>query len=128
MIRTADAAGFQGVFLGKGTVDLYNAKTIRSTQGSHFHIDVMEGDLTEFMSYLKQQKVKIYGTALNETAESYKNINEAAVFALMVGNEGSGISDEMMTFVDQNIYIPMKGQSESLNVAIAASILMFHLN
>lgn len=128
MIRTADAAGFQGVFLGKGTVDLYNAKTIRSTQGSHFHIDVMEGDLAEFMSYLKQQKVKIYGTALNETAESYKNINEAAVFALMVGNEGSGISDEMMTFVDQNIYIPMKGQSESLNVAIAASILMFHLN
>ena len=64
----------------------------------------------------------------NEDAESYKNINEDKTFALMVGNEGSGISNDMMALVDQNIYIPMKGQSESLNVAIAASIIMFHLN
>lgn len=128
MIRTADAAGFQGVILGKGTVDLYNSKTLRSAQGSHFHIEVYEGDLSEFISRLKDQDVKIYGTALNEDAESYKNINEDKTFALMVGNEGSGISNDMMALVDQNIYIPMKGQSESLNVAIAASIIMFHLN
>ena len=128
MIRTADAAGFQGVVLGKGTVDLYNSKTLRSAQGSHFHIEVYDGDLSEFISRLKDQKVKIYGTALNEHAESYKTIDEKGLFALMVGNEGSGISYDMMALVDQNIYIPMKGQSESLNVAIAASILMFYLN
>lgn len=128
MIRTADAAGFQGVMLGKGTADLYNSKTLRSAQGSHFHIEVYDGNLSDFISRLKDQGVKIYGTALNEEAESYKNINDDQSFALMVGNEGSGISRDMMTLVDQNIYIPMKGQSESLNVAIAASILMFHLN
>lgn len=128
MIRTADAAGFQGVVLGKGTVDLYNSKTLRSAQGSHFHIEVYDGELSEFISRLKEQKVKIYGTALNEEAESYKTIEEDGLFALMVGNEGAGISYDMMGLVDQNIYIPMKGQSESLNVAIAASIIMFHLN
>ena len=128
MIRTAHAAGFQGVILGKGTVDLYNSKTLRSAQGSHFHIEVYDGDLSDFISRLKNQGIKIYGTALNEEAESYKMINENQSFALMVGNEGSGISSDLMALVDQNIYIPMKGQSESLNVAIAASILMFHLN
>lgn len=128
LIRTADAAGFQGVILGKGTVDLYNSKTLRSAQGSHFHIEVYDGDLSDFISRLKNQGIKIYGTALNEEAESYKMINENQSFALMVGNEGSGISSDLMALVDQNIYIPMKGQSESLNVAIAASILMFHLN
>lgn len=128
MIRTADAAGFQGVILGDGTVDLYNSKTLRSSQGSHFHIEVYEGDLSDYILRLKDQNVKVYGTALNEEAESYKSVTEDEMFALMVGNEGAGISHEMMALIDQNIFIPMKGQSESLNVAIAASILMFHLN
>ena len=128
MIRTADAAGFQGVILGKGSVDLYNSKTLRSAQGSHFHLDVFEGDLNNYISEVKGQGLTVYGTALNEKAISYKEINEVNPFALIVGNEGSGISKEIMTLIDQNIYIPMKGQSESLNVAIAASIIMFHLN
>lgn len=128
MIRTADAAGFQGVILGKGTVDLYNSKTLRSAQGSHFHIEVYEGDLTDYIAQFKEAGITVYGTALNAEAESYKNIEEYNPFALMVGNEGSGISYKMLPLIDQNIYIPMKGQSESLNVAIAASILMFHLN
>lgn len=128
MIRTADAAGFQGVILGTGTVDLYNSKTLRSAQGSHFHLEIYEGNLEEYITKLKTHQVTIFGTHLNEEAESYKNVDETEPFALIVGNEGSGIRNELMPYIDKNIYIPMKGQAESLNVAIAASILMFHLN
>ncbi len=128
MIRTADAAGFQGVFLGKGTVDLYNSKTIRAAQGSHFHLEIYEGTLEEFMIEFKTKGYPILGTDLNLEASSYKELSYNTPFALVVGNEGAGIRPELLGFIDQNIYIPMKGQTESLNVAIAASILMFHLN
>lgn len=127
MIRTADAAGFQGVFLGKGSVDLYNDKTLRSAQGSHFHIEIFDGELVDFIKLLKNQNIPILGTALNQAAKSYKEIEVASPFALIVGNEGAGISHEIIQLVDHNIFIPMKGQAESLNVAIAASVLMFHL-
>lgn len=127
MIRTADAAGFQGVFLGKGTVDLYNSKTLRSAQGSHFHIEVYEGDLKEFMARFKEEGYPVFGTSLNEEAISYKEVAVDTPFALLVGNEGAGINDEFISQIDQNIFIPMHGHAESLNVAIAASILMFHL-
>ena len=127
MIRTADAAGFQGVFLGKGTVDLYNSKTLRSAQGSHFHLEVYEGDLKEFISHFKEEGYPVFGTALNEEATSYKDVYVDTPFALVVGNEGAGINNELIDEMDQNIFIPMHGHAESLNVAIAASILMFHL-
>ncbi len=128
MIRTADAAGFQGVFLGNGTVDLYNSKTLRAAQGSHFHLEIYEGALEEFMIEFKAKEFPILGTVLNLEAEPYKEVQMDGPFALVVGNEGAGIRPELLGFLDSNIYIPIKGQAESLNVAIAASILMFHLN
>lgn len=128
MIRTAAAAGFQGVFLGAGTVDLYNPKTLRSAQGSHFHLEIYEGALEDFILKFKKNNLPVLGTALNLEAQSYKEIEIDIPFALMVGNEGAGIRDELLGFIDTNVYIPMKGNTESLNVAIAASILMFHLN
>lgn len=128
MIRTADAAGFQGVVLGEGTVDLYNDKTLRAAQGSHFHLDIWQGDLIGFIQEFKKKSIPILGTALNQKARSYKEVEMNDSFGLVVGNEGIGVSDAVLNLVDQNIYIPMKGHAESLNVAIAASILMFHLN
>lgn len=128
MIRTADAAGFQGVFLGKGTVDLYNSKTLRAAQGSHFHLEIYEGVLEDFMIAFKSNDYPILGTALNLKASSYKELSYNTPFALVVGNEGAGIRPELLGFIDQNVYIPMRGQAESLNVAIAASLLMFQLN
>lgn len=128
MIRTADAAGFQAVVLGKGSVDLYNDKLLRSAQGSHFHLDIYEMDLVDFISFFKKAGYPVFGTALNEEAKSYKEIEMDGPFSLIVGNEGAGMSEEVTEWIDQNIYIPMKGQTESLNVAIAASILMFYLN
>lgn len=128
MIRTADVAGFQGVVLGKGTVDLYNDKTLRAAQGSHFHLEVYQGDLVQFIEQFKEKELQILGTELNSSAKSYKDIERKDIFGLIVGNEGVGVSEEVLALVDQNIYIPMQGDAESLNVAIAASILMFHLN
>lgn len=128
MIRTADAAGFQGVVLGKGTVDLYNDKTLRAAQGSHLHLEIYQGDLVEFIQKFRENELQILGTALNTEAKSYKDVEIKGTFGLIVGNEGVGVSEEVLALVDQNIYIPMKGHAESLNVAIAASILMFHLN
>lgn len=128
MIRTADAAGFQAVILGKGTVDLYNDKTLRAAQGSHFHLDIYQADLAEFIQEFKRQGYPVFATVLNQEAKSYKEIKVDSPFSLVVGNEGAGVSDEVIELVNQNIYIPMKGQTESLNVAIASSILMFYLN
>lgn len=127
MIRTADAAGFGGVVLGSGTVDMYNSKVLRSMQGSHFHLPIFEGDLTEWFETFKQQNVPIYGTELNEAAVSYTSIPKTDAFAIVMGNEGNGMQDDLLAKTTKNLYIPITGKAESLNVAVAAGILMFTL-
>lgn len=127
MIRTADAAGYGGVVLGKGTVDLYNSKVLRSTQGGHFHFPVYEGDLNEWFALFKSHHFPIYGTELNEDAASYREINAPEIYGLVMGNEGNGMDKELLKQTTKNLYIPITGQAESLNVAVAAGILMFSL-
>lgn len=126
IIRTADAAAYDAVIVGKGSADIYNDKLIRSTQGSIWHIDVIEMDLLEAINHLKQAQITIYVSTLNNEAKSYKQIQESDSCAIIVGNEGRGVSEEIISMADESIYIPMPGKSESLNVAIAAGILMFH--
>ncbi|WNF35994.1 RNA methyltransferase [Bacillaceae bacterium IKA-2] len=127
IIRTADSAGLSGVILGNGTVDIYNSKVIRSTQGSLFHLPFVKADLSEIVEKLKKKDIPVFGTALNETAVSYKTVSAQDSFALIVGNEGSGISPELLIETTENLYIPIYGQAESLNVSIAAGILLYHL-
>lgn len=124
MIRTADAAGLDAVILGKGCVDAYNPKVMRSAQGSHFHIPVVRGDLDEWIDRLQDDHVKVYGTSLEE-AISYRDIEVTDAFAVMVGNEGSGISPQLLAKTDQNVIIPIVGGAESLNVAVATGILLY---
>lgn len=129
MIRTAAAAGFSGVVLGEGTVDLYNMKTLRSAQGSHFYLDIFEGKLNEWITELKKIAIPIYGTALDKKAKSHYELPATTdPFALIMGNEGLGMQENHLQMTDQNIYIPIADGAESLNVAIAAGILMFHLH
>ncbi|WP_226085461.1 TrmH family RNA methyltransferase [Mesobacillus sp. S13] len=126
MIRTADAAGIETVVVGKGSVDIYNPKVLRSAQGSHFHLPVVSGDLSEWITELKDKNIPVYGTALeNGVVFTEATVNEA--FALLVGNEGSGVNKELLAQTTQNLYIPIYGQSESLNVAVAAGILLYYL-
>ena len=127
LIRTADAAGFQAVILGQGTVDLYNSKVLRSAQGSHFHMPIIEADLQQWIPQAQAVGFDVFGSCLDERAKPFKEATSPSKFALIVGNEGNGISADVLAQTDHNLYIPMQGQAESLNVAIAGSILMFHL-
>ena len=126
MIRTADAAGIDAVILGKGSADAYNPKTLRSAQGSHFHIPIVKGDLFDWVELIKNQQIPVYGTAF-ENSTPFHEVEARDSFALIVGNEGSGINAELLEMTDQNIIVPLLGQAESLNVAVATGILLYGL-
>lgn len=126
MIRTADAAGIDAVILGKGSADAFNPKTVRSGQGSHFHIPIVKSDLSEWIQTCKEQGITVYGTSLEESI-SYHEVQPQAKFALIMGNEGSGLASEHLVQTDMNLKIPLYGQAESLNVAVAAGILLYTL-
>ena len=127
MVRTADAAGFAGVAFGTGTVDIHQPKVERSMQGSQFHLQLISTDLTGLVARLHAEKLPVYGSELNPEAAQYLDIEAPASFGLIMGNEGNGMSAELLAQTDKNLYIPIKGRAESLNVAIAAGILMFGL-
>jgi RNA methyltransferase, TrmH family len=126
MIRTADAAGIDAVIMGKGSVDPYNPKVLRSAQGSHFHLPVINGDLEIWLEKLNDASIPVYGTSL-ENGQNFKEINPCDSFALMVGNEGSGVNKKLLDKTTNNLYIPIYGESESLNVAVATGILLYYL-
>jgi RNA methyltransferase, TrmH family len=128
MIRTADAAGLDGVLLSPGCADIYNAKTIRATQGSLFHIPVVTAELTTWINTFKEDSVPVYGTAL-EGGVPYQEMdsNPERGFALIVGNEGSGVDESLLSQTDKNLYVPIYGKAESLNVSLAAGILLYYL-
>ncbi|MCF1686176.1 RNA methyltransferase [Tetragenococcus halophilus] len=125
MVRTADAAGFDGIFLGKGTADRYSGKVLRSMQGSQFHLPIFSGELNEIIPVFKKHASKVYGTALDPSALPYTQVKQESSFALILGNEGQGVAEEILQMTDQNLYIPIYGKAESLNVGVAAGILMY---
>ena len=127
MIRTADAADFDGVMLSKASADLYSLKTLRSMQGSHFHIPIWKLDREELMERAAQSHLAVLATTLSEASIDYRQLSQTDQFILVMGNEGNGISQEMAAQADQLVHIPMPGRAESLNVAVAAGILMFSL-
>lgn len=126
IIRTADAAGIDGVIVGHGSVDIYNPKVIRSAQGSHFHIPIIRGDLTKWIPKLRERNIPVYGTTL-ENGKVYTLISPSSSFALLVGNEGNGVDKNLLSMTNDNLYIPIYGKSESLNVAVATGILLYYL-
>lgn len=125
IIRTADSAGISGVIIGEGTVDIFNSKVIRGSQGSIFHIPIVTGNLRKWMNRLKEASIPVYGTALTN-ATIYSDVEKQDSFALIVGNEGEGIQEELLNETDMNVYIPIYGKAESLNVAVATGILLYY--
>ena len=125
IIRTAHAAGVQGIILTKGTVDIYNEKTVRSTMGSIFYIPIHydDGDLSLVKS-LKSEGFKLVVTSL-ETDKDFFQEDLRGKVLLTVGNEGNGVSEEVYELADTKVKIPMPGNAESLNVAIATSVIMY---
>lgn len=125
IIRTADAAGFDGVFLSEKSADVYNSKTLRSMQGSHFHLPIWRTDIYKICREMQEHNTPVLATTLSKVSVDYKTVPHQESFALVMGNEGQGISAEMTTLADQLVHITMPGQAESLNVAVAAGILIF---
>ena len=128
MIRTADAAGFSGVIVSSKSADIYSLKTLRSMQGSHFHLPIYRMSVEIFVDEAKKSHLPILATTLSQNSKDYRELARLEDFALVMGNEGQGISLFMTNQADQLVHISMKGQAESLNVAIAAGILMFYLS
>ncbi|RNF40882.1 TrmH family RNA methyltransferase [Planococcus salinus] len=126
MIRTASASGVDAVILGKGCADPFNPKTVRSAQGSHFQIPVVKGDLRDWTDQLKSRNIPIFGTALTNATPVHETEAQEN-FALIVGNEGSGVDPQLLQKTDQNLVIPLYGSAESLNVAVATGILLYGL-
>ncbi|MBD2861686.1 TrmH family RNA methyltransferase [Paenibacillus oceani] len=124
IIRSADAVGAAGVVLGKGTVDLYNPKTVRSTMGSMFHVPVVETELLPLLDLARSRGIQLVGTSLQASRSCY-DMDLTVPTWIILGNEGKGVSAEVAAQVDTGVIIPMKGRSESLNVAMAATVLLF---
>ncbi len=126
IIRTANAAGASGVILTKGTVDIYNEKTLRSTMGSIFKIPIIVDENLKFVNELKINGFKIICSCL-DTDKNFYQVNLSGKVIIAVGNEGNGISDEIYNISDEKVKIPMPGSAESLNVGIASGIMMFEV-
>jgi TrmH family RNA methyltransferase len=124
IIRSADAVGADAVILGKGCVDLYNPKTVRSTMGSLFHLPIIEADLKMLLPEAKAKGVKLIGASLQAKHTCYGYDWTQSTWLLM-GNESEGLSPAVSELVDESVIIPMVGQAESLNVAMAATVLLY---
>ncbi|MGE5627620.1 MAG: TrmH family RNA methyltransferase [Solirubrobacterales bacterium] len=126
IIRSAHASGALGTIVTKGTVDVYNDKTLRSTMGSIFHIPVIIDNDLSFINKLKAQGFKLVVSSLEAENNFFEeDLRDNIIIAL--GNEGAGISDEVSNISDIKVKIPMPGGAESLNVSAAASIMMFEV-
>lgn len=126
IIRSSVAFNVDSIVMSLNTVDLYNPKVIRSTQGMIFKINLIKDDLGQVIEKLKSKNIPIYTTNVNG-GENIKNINSTDSYGLIMGNEGNGVKDEISTLADRKIYIPMNSKVESLNVSVAASILLYEL-
>ncbi len=124
IIRTAHSAGCRGVILSKDTVDLYNEKTLRATMGSIFNIPIIHDENLVFTKRLISEGYNLVCSSL-DTEKNFYEVNLVDNAIIAVGNEGNGISDEVMNLATFKVKIPMLGNTESLNVAIAASIMIY---
>nr|WP_189000707.1 RNA methyltransferase [Paenibacillus nasutitermitis] len=124
IIRSADAVGADAVLLGSGCADLYNPKTVRSTMGSLFHLPIVEGDLAEFLPEAAARGIQLVGTSLQAEESCYSRDWTLPTW-LLLGSESHGLSPLALATVSANVIIPMRGKSESLNVAMAATVLLY---
>lgn len=120
LMRSACAFGFNTLFIGEGSVDIYNDKVIRSSQGAIFKLNFIFGNVCDFVKSLKH---KVYGTNVTNGIP-LKEVKKEEEIAIILGNEGNGISKEVNDLGLDNIYIPMKN-TESLNVSVAGSIILY---
>lgn len=123
IIRSCVAFNIDTLILSKDTVDLYNSKVIRATQGLLFHLNIIIDD-NNVLPKLKDAGYKIYGTKVN-FGNSLKKVVKNEKFVIIMGNEGNGMSEFTSELCDEFIYIDMNSKCESLNVGVATSIILY---
>ena len=125
IIRSADAFNIDGIIITDGSVDPYNPKVVRATMGSIFRLPIYYiEDSLRGLNILKDHGIKVYSTSLEESLPIYE-VDYNNGFILVIGNESTGVSDEIYSLSDKLIRIPMPGKAESLNAGVAASIVMY---
>lgn len=126
IIRSSNAFNIDTIILSTNSVDIYNDKVLRSTQGMIFNMNIIYGDLFDIIPKLRDNGYTILGTNVNN-GEDVRKVN-VSKFALIMGNEGNGVHEEIQELCDKNLYIKMNSDCESLNVAVATSILLYELD
>ena len=127
IIRSAVAFDIDTIILSKIGVDLYNSKVIRATQGMIFNINIVTSDLKEEVNKLKEKGYKILTTRV-DGGKLIRNLEKIDKFAIIIGNEGQGVSKELQNLSDEFIYIKMNEKCESLNAGVATSIILYELS
>jgi TrmH family RNA methyltransferase len=124
LLRTADAANLDAVLIANPKSDLYNPNIVRSSVGCLFTNQIATGTTSEIIAFLKERKINIYGATL-QNATAYHTQDYTTPTALVVGTEATGLTEEWRKEATQNIIIPMQGEIDSMNVSVAAAILIF---
>ncbi len=124
IIRSAVAFNFDTLILSNDSVDLYNSKVIRASEGMIFHLNIKRCDIKNFLTNLDSSYLKV--TTNVHDGENIRNLKYQKI-ALVIGNEGSGVSKEVSSLCNKTVKIPMKSNCESLNAGVSASILMYEV-
>lgn len=128
IIRAADAFGVDTVYVGEGSADIYNPKTVRACMGSLFRVDVRVcTDIAGDIASLREQGFSVYAAMLDKTSESLEKLDLSGKTGFVIGNEGHGISPRVRAACGKSVIIPMSEGPESLNAAISASVLMWEV-
>ena len=127
IIRSAVAFHIDMIVLSPDTVDIYNSKVIRSSQGMIFHIPIVVKDLYDVIPNLQKEYYKIYGTKVTH-GKSLKTVEKNEKYAIIMGNEGQGVEEAILELCDEYLYIDMDDRCESLNVGVATSIILYELD
>jgi TrmH family RNA methyltransferase len=125
MIRTAAALGARSVIALPGTADVWNAKVVRSAAGGHFHLHVLHAELDELLAALRHAAVPLWGA--DAGGRAVNEVTGPPSLALAMGNEGAGLTPDVRGAVTELVALPMTPGVESLNVSVAAGILLFAL-
>ena len=126
LIRIASWFGYAGVFCSEACADFYNPKVVQATMGSLFQVQLKRGDVSQFLSELKQDGYPVFVADMN--GETYSNVSVPKKGAVLVGNEGHGPKQTYVDMATNVVTIPKIGNAESLNVGVAAGILAAHFN
>lgn len=127
IIRTADAFALDGIILCEGCADPTSPKVVRATMGAVFRLPIASASIEETSAFLKRQNVLLYGAVLHQ--DSIPVIQaDLCRSAVLIGNEGRGITKKADSLCDKHLVIPMQGRAESLNASVAASIIMYEMS